>query len=108
MPEVDALVRSARSDQAFLNKFLRVDECTATDVMCRDIKSKVFDILTCVKQDGLKALVETILDAREDQVITAKFEIDKAKGDKSDCVVTGKRAADEPPLYEPLAVRAKH
>ncbi|KIW11880.1 hypothetical protein PV08_09153 [Exophiala spinifera] len=107
-PEVDALVRAARSDTTFLGHLRRVEEGTATVTMCRDIKSRIFDVLTCVKQDELDALVKTILGTQKEQEETARREIDKAKEERGHGNATGKRAAGKPPLGEPAAVRPKH
>lgn len=63
--EVATLSKYASSNMTFHNKLVRMTQGTATEVMCRDIKSEVLDALTSVTKDELADLAHKVLSAAE-------------------------------------------
>ncbi|KAK4941741.1 hypothetical protein LTR10_018345 [Elasticomyces elasticus] len=63
--EINTLGKHAASNTAFYDKLVRAAEGTATDVMCRDIKSKLFETLTSVTEDELGRLARGFLAVTE-------------------------------------------
>lgn len=64
--EMTTLAKHAISNRAFFSKLDRMAHGTATEVMCRDIKSEVLDALTNVTKDELTDLVKRVLSKAEE------------------------------------------
>ena len=93
--EIETLAHHAISNRELEKEILRIVEGKATKTMERDVKSKLFDILTDISQIELRDLLDQVLTVREELINNDGF------GEGDDCSVEEEPSSGEELLNSP-------